>query len=305
MINTTKNVNEATLITHGGKFHADDVMSTVILEMAFENVIVCRVLEVPKKVKKGTIIYDVGGGRWDHHQRGGNGARKNGIPYAASGLIWRDFGDGVIKCYAPKLKNVNEIWDAVDKMLIQGIDATDNGVANNYNSQGVSVMSICQLIANYNPLWNEKGDYDKAFLNACDMAREILANVIKKAISTYMAKEIVQKSIDNASNHIMILKKFVPWERYLYLSTNPKSIDIWFVVYPSLRGGFNWQTVPMYLKSQKPMKQVPKEWWGLKGKELQKITGIKTAIFCHDGGFIGGAETQEDTIKMAQKAVTS
>ena len=305
MIRTTTNVEKANLITHGGKFHADDVFATVILERILGEAVVCRVFEVPDNVKKGTIIYDIGGGKWDHHQKGGNGTRENGIPYAASGLIWRDFGYNMLKSYSTKITNIREVWDSVDKMLIQGIDGTDNGISNNYNIQGVSVMSICQLIANYNPTWNEVGDYDRAFLNACNVARETLSNVIKKANSTCMAKELVRKAIDKASNHIMILNKFVPWQRYLYLSTNPKAVDIWFVIYPSLRGGFNWQTVLTDLKSHKPMRAVPKEWCGLKGKELQEITGVETAIFCHDGGFIGGAETIEDTIKLVQKAITS
>ena len=43
----------------------------------------------------------------------------------------------------------------------------------------------------------------------------------------------------------------------------------------------------------------------VKGEELQRITGVNTAIFCHDGGFVGSAETLQDTIKMAEKAIAS
>lgn len=304
MIKTTTNVKKANLITHGGIFHADDVMATVILEKAIGNVTVCRVLEVPENLAANVIVYDIGGGKWDHHQKGGNGTRKNGVPYAASGLIWKEFGYEVIKKYSPNT-NFFEVWNSVDKMLIQGIDATDNGWSNNQNNQDVSTMSICQLISNYNPVWDEERSYDDAFAKACGVARETLSNVIKKAVSTCKAKNFVKQAIEESSNHIMILKKFVPWQRYLYLSTNPKAMDIWFVIYPSLRGGFNWQTVTTNLRDHIPMKAVPQEWLGLKGTELQKVTGIDTAIFCHDGGFVGSAETMEDTIKMAQKAISA
>lgn len=304
MIRTTNNIQKANLITHGGVFHADDVMATVMLEKIFGYVTVCRVLEVPNDLAPNVIVYDIGGGKWDHHQKGGNGERKNGVPYAASGLIWRDFGFDVIKKHYKNI-NVYEVWDSVDKMLIQGIDATDNGVANNANRQDVSTMSICQQISNYNPTWDEEGDYDTAFIKACISARETLSNVIKKAVSASKAKGFVKEAIEKSSNHIMILPKFVPWQRHLYLSTNPKAMDIWFVIYPSLRGGYNWQTVTTDLKNHIPMKSVPKEWYGLKGEELQKVTGVNTAIFCHDGGFVGSAETMQDAIKMAQKAITS
>ena len=277
MIRTTNSIQKANLITHGGVFHADDVMATVILEKVFGDVTVCRVLEVPEKLNSNVIVYDIGGGKWDHHQKGGNGVRKNGskvgVPYAAAGLIWRDFGYEAIKKYFPNT-NLYEVWNSVDKMLIQGIDATDNGV-NNTSSQEVAAMSICQMISNYNPTWDDETDYDEAFLNACNIAREILWNIVKKSVSTCKAKKFV------------------------------KAMDIWFVIYPSLRGGYNWQTVTTDLKKRIPMKPVPEEWCGLKGKELQKITGVNTAIFCHDGGFVGSAKTIQDAIKMAQLAIAS
>ena len=304
MIKMTNDFKKANLITHGGVFHADDVMATVILEKIFGCVTVCRVSEVPKDLDANIIVYDIGGGQWDHHQKGGNGTRKNGVTYAAAGLIWRDFGNDVIKKFSTNT-NFYEVWNSVDKMLIQGIDATDNGFVNNPNYQEVSSMSICQLISNYNPLWDEETNYDYAFVRACKVARETLENVIKKAISTCKAKKYVKEAIDSSSNHIMILKQFVPWQRHLYLSTNPKAMEIWFVIYPSLRGGYNWQTVTTDLKQHIPMKPVPQEWCGLKGEELQKITGVNTAIFCHDGGFVGSAETIQDAIKMAQKAIAS
>ena len=304
MIRTTTDIQKANLVTHAGTFHADEVMATVILERLFGHVMVCRVLEVPENLKPNVIVYDIGGGKWDHHQKGGNGERKNGVPYAAAGLIWKDFGYDVIKKYYKNI-NVYEVFNSVDKMLIQGIDATDNGFCNNSNRPEVSTMSICQLISNYNPVWDEEESFDTAFIKACIVARETLANVIKKAVSACKAKDLVKDAIDKSSNHIMILNRFVPWQRHLYLSTNPKAMDIWFVIYPSLRGGFNWQTVTTDLKNHIPMKSIPKEWCGLKGEELQRITGVNTAIFCHDGGFVGSAETLQDTIKMAEKAIAS
>lgn len=308
MIRTTTDIKKANLITHAGIFHADDVMATVILEKAIGNVTVCRVNEVPKNLDTSVIVYDIGGGKWDHHQKGGNGARKigskEGVPYAAAGLIWKDWGQKVIRKNASNI-NVLEVWNAVDKMLIQGIDATDNGFVNNPNNQTVSTMSVCQQISNYNPNWDEEESFDDAFVRACVSARETLDNVIRKSVSACKAKNIVKEAIEKSSNHVMILNKFVPWQRHLYYSTNPKALDIWFVIYPSLRGGYNWQTVTTNLRDHIPMKAVPEEWCGLKGRELREITGVETAIFCHDAGFVGSAETMQDAIKMARLAITA
>ena len=53
-------------------------------------------------------------------------------------------------------------------------------------------------------------------------------------------------------------------------------------MYPSLCGGYNWQAVPLEAFGQR--KAVPSEWRGLKGSDLQKVTGVATATFCHLGG---------------------
>lgn len=76
-----------------------------------------------------------------------------------------------------------------------------------------------------------------------------------------------------------------------------------FVVFPSNRGGFNFQCVPDALGSLGQRKSVPEVWKGLSGEELQRVTGVETATFCHAAGFIGAAEKFEDTIKLAKIAV--
>ena len=301
MIRMTSNVYEAQLVTHAGVFHADEILATVILEELFENVVVCRTLEVPKNLKSDVIVYDIGEGRWDHHQKGGNGVRENGVPYASAGLIWRDFGPELLK---KKYVNSSELLTSVDKMLIRGIDAIDNGITTNSKFE-VSSMNISQAISDFNPTWDEDKNPDEAFKDACEFARQILINTLRRAISVMKAKGYVEEAIERSSNHIMILEKYVSWSRALYFSRNPKALDIWFVVYPSNRGGYNWRTVTISLKSHIPMKAVPYNWLGLRGEAYQKVTGVKTAMFCHHGGFIGAAETQEDAIRLAEIAITS
>ena len=68
-IKITKNSAEATVITHGGTFHADEVMATVILEKVFEDITVCRTFRVPEDLKEDVIVYDIGFGTFDHQDR--------------------------------------------------------------------------------------------------------------------------------------------------------------------------------------------------------------------------------------------
>ena len=103
----------------------------------------------------------------------------------------------------------------------------------------------------------------------------------------------------------MLLNQFAPWQDFLFASENPKSSDIQFVVFPSNRGGYSWQCVPDAPGSFGQRKPVPAEWRGASAAELQELTGITTANFCHPNGFMGSAETLADAIAMAKLAVNA
>jgi len=59
-IKLTNQIDEANCITHSGKFHVDDVMSTIFLSKVIEKVVLLRVSTVENKNLKNKIVYDVG-----------------------------------------------------------------------------------------------------------------------------------------------------------------------------------------------------------------------------------------------------
>ena len=302
MITTTTNVSNATIITHAGIFHADEVLATVILKKVLgDDITVCRTFKVPEEgLSDDIIIYDIGLGKYDHHQKGGNGSRENGVPYAAVGLIWKAYGHKVVS----NTCNPNLVWTLVDRDLIQGVDAMDNGKMPkaDYPAQ---VMSFSQTISVFNPNWDSKISADEAFVKAVEFAEIVFDNVLASAVSKVKAQSIVNNAIVHAEGHIMILDQFVPWQEFIFSSESKKADDIQFVVFPSNRGGYNWQCVPDSLGSFGQRKSVPTEWKGLHDLELQKVTGVATASFCHPSGFIGGAETFEDALALARIAIES
>lgn len=300
IVKTTKNINEAQLITHGGVFHADDVMATVILAKLFGEVTVCRTFKVPDNLSQNPIVYDIGFGKFDHHQTGGNGVRKNGVPYAACGLIWKEFGNILLKDTCNPLY----IWRNLDNNLIQGIDAVDNGAMPSVNYPA-HALSFSQAIFAFNPSWDSEETNDEAFVRAVAFAEIVFDNALKQAESKAKAKRIIEKAIEKEKDHIMVLDQFAPWKEHIFTSRNEKAKDIQFVLYPSLRGGYNWECVPAEPGSFAQRKPVPPEWKGLRDEDLQKVTGIATAIFCHPAGFIGSAETLDDAISMAKIAINA
>ena len=88
-------------------------------------------------------------------------------------------------------------------------------------------------------------------------------------------------------------------------SSDPKANDILFVITPSNRGGYNIHTIPRDKTTHETRLDFPKEWGGLMDKELQEITGVETARFCHKELFLATAGTREDAYKMANLAINN
>lgn len=305
----TYNMESADCFTHSGTFHADEVMATAIIAEASDKVGVC-VYRTPTlngvSLSWDSIIYDLGGGKYDHHQKGGNGVRENGIPYSSCGLIWRDFGMKI--CQAAGTTNQGLIWKLVDEALIQGIDAIDNGVIPKGDSP-CKVMSLSGVISSFNTNWDDP-DYfqDNRFLEAVNMARTVFKNVLSGAISKAKAFDNVMRAVDASNEGLMVLDTFMPWQEFMFSCDTDerieKSKDILYVIYPSNRGGYQWRVVPMVPGSFEQRNHVPENWKGLTGDELVKVSGISTATFAHPNGFIGGASEKSDCIEMARKAIS-
>lgn len=126
-------------------------MATVILQKILgNNITICRTFKVPEEgLSDDVIIYDIGFGKYDHHQKGGNGSRENGVPYAAAGLIWKDYGPEIVKHTC----NPDLVWTLIDRDLIQGIDAIDNGQMPKSDYPAM-FMTFSQTISAFNPTWD-------------------------------------------------------------------------------------------------------------------------------------------------------
>jgi uncharacterized UPF0160 family protein len=288
---TLVTIDQASHITHGGVFHADEVMATAILS-AIEPIALNRTFRVPEDTN--AFVYDIGGGQYDHHQRGGNGARENGVPYSSAGLIWRDFGHKLVSC--------EQAWAFVDQELIQGIDAVDNGILPDIDYPA-KPASISNLISGFNPDWDSEVKPDDAFLEAVAFAQGILARAIASAESKARAKALVDTAIEASEERIIVLPQFAPWQEYVLTSEDPKAAEALYVVFPSNRGGYNVQAIPDAIGSFGNRKPLPESWRGVPANDLQAVSGVADANFCHKGGFIGGADSLNGALAMARKAI--
>lgn len=263
--------NEA--MTHAGRFHTDDVFTAALLKILKPQINIVRCNAIPEDYQG--LVFDFGDGIYDHH---GDRAsfRENGVPYASFGLLWKKYG-----CTLVSEKEACTF----DESFIQPLDFQDNNGGNNL---------LCRAITQFNPKWDEENpDSDKAFFKAVEFAKCILENEIKSMYSTEHAEQIVLECLKNSEDGIVVLPTGMPWKALLI----PK--NALYVVYPSPRGGYHAQAVPVAIDSQQCKKPFPIEWRGKK-MELDVITGLKGMIFCHAHGYLLGAKDKETAIKACK-----
>lgn len=297
VVEIKNNEKEANFITHRGNFHADEVMATCILLNVYKNMDICRVNEVSNP---NAFAYDVGFGKFDHHQADFCKVRENGIKYASCGLVWKAYGKDIIRRLG--VNDANGFFNEVDRALMMDVDRDDNGQPLAWEP-AFKIQSIPSLIGNFNPCWNDEVNEDEAFLKAISFANVIFNNVIKRLVAKDEAKKIIDKKIDECDGKILILDKYMPWKDVVLSSDNPKAKDILYAVFPSKRGGYNVVATPVKQGSFDVKKPFPKSWAGLDEKSLKEISTVSTIRFCHKNLFICACDTYEDAIKIANISI--
>ena len=268
---------DAKAFTHGGKFHADDVFSAALLLYINPEIVISRGNKVPEDFDG--IVFDIGRGRYDHHQKDSR-VRENGVPYAAFGLLWEALGKEILG---------EELAEKLDESFIQPLDINDNTGEKN---------ELATLIGNFNPPWDAKGGSDEAFFQAVSVAGMILENKFERYRGNARADQRVEQVLEehNPKDRILVLPEFIPCQKAL------AETEIAFVIFPSNRGGYCIQ--PQKREYSMNYKcSFPSQWLGLEGEELVKETRLSSAVFCHKGGFLMTVGELEDAKAACKKAL--
>lgn len=271
-------------------------MATAILKEIYE-IDLIRTRD-PKILSRLEIVYDVGGGEFDHHGVD-KVYRVNGIPFAACGLIWNSFGRDVISIKNQLLDKdeVEMVFAYIDKFLIQGIDALDNGIRT--DKEDIYVMDISTIISGFNTPWNSNDSQDVAFHRAVGVAGVVLRNTIEHRLSVLKAREKVVYAYKNRKRpEIIVLEQYCPYGETL-IDIDDKG-EVLFVVY---KDGNNYTAQTVRDEDGEDRKKFPETWAGKRDEELAAATGVEDAVFCHTGRFITVAESFEGIMKLVQLAL--
>lgn len=287
------------IVAHNGNFHADDIFAVAALLILFPDSTVIRTRD-KSIIETADIVVDVGGiydplkYRFDHHQFGGAGKRANGIPYAAFGLVWKEFGE--------RVSGSPEGFLEVDTNLVASIDANDNGyVISSPLIEDVNPYTIEKFLGSFvDSNVTDDAAIDTIFFSLIPIAKELIEREVKNANSKIeAAKEVLRIYESTDDKQLILLDKPMSWKSVLTQKPEPL-----FVVYPA-NNGWHVQAVPLAKNGFTTRKSFPATWAGKIDNDLAEITGVVDAVFCHNTGFLAVSKTKEGALALAKLALNA
>ena len=291
-------IKQAKYITHSGTMHADEVFATAFLDLYKKDVVLMRVPQVEEdKIRKDAIVYDIGRGKYDHHQEDAE-VRENGIKYSSIGLLFREFGKDYLKQIG--IEEIEEVFIGMEKELIEGIDAIDNGIFPEITAS-YKVKTLSDIIKLFNPSYGSTETENTQFIKAVELAKMIFLETLYSVIGKTKAKKIVLEKLKNTTKDYLELEEYLPYEETILKSEEGN--HILFVMYPSNRGGYGIKTIKKSLEDKTDRLLFPESWAGLEQEELEKVSGIKDITFCHSNRFLVTCKTKEAAYEILDKVL--
>lgn len=296
---------------HSEPNHPDDVLCVALLvkEYGEENVEVKRTRDLDI-LKTCDYILDVGGKDeivtdengnivqvWlDHHQPD-SGYEENGVKKASCSklvnFLYEDKGKDFIK----ELR----YW------LVDPVAVSDNGQD---LDMGQNLLNFVGTTIEQD--WTEEPNKEKSdelFTNTRRMVNYILDKVITRIENRDFGREYVKKALDEAiktNKEYIVLDKYIPryiWNDMLMRYNDKAHVKIKATILPTTHKAWDGIMVHKERNSFKCIINYPVEWLGLRDKELERVSGIKDAVFCHTEGFFFEGNTKDSAIEAVEKAI--
>lgn len=298
------------LVTHSGGFHADELLSSVVLTRLFPQARLLRTRDAAWLTPaEDRIIYDVGRAYdaemriFDHHQRP-NPLREDGQPYSSFGLIWRHYGQAYLRALSVPDQDLADIHRSLDQGFVLPIDLMDNGAMDPSVAGPLASLTLPALLESLKPVFDNRSPDadDRAFDAALQVARAVFEAAVAGKAAKRRAEAMVMQAIQAAgAGRVLELPQGMPFRSAI---EKAGADHLLFVVHPR---DSDWALTGIRLSGDgfAQRADLPAEWAGLTDAALEAATGVKGAKFCHNGRFIAVAETREAILEMARLAVAA
>ncbi len=281
---------------HDRMFHPDDVLCVTMLAYKYgiKNIDIIRSRK-PEDWKQCDYILDVGGKDeinenqvWlDHHQKDDENAfYENGIKKAACGKLAEYlFGDD------------KQLLESMRNKFLYAVEADDNGQKPEEFGFG---SSLFDFVNDANVTWEEDmSKSDEYFKETVSLALPIFSRTIEHIKAKNLALNEFNKALKSydKEDRILVLNRYIPWEDYV-VDVNKEGAQIATVCFKGSDGAYQVWSVPKE-KGEFCPARLPKEWRGLRDEELQKVSGIKSAVFCFGPGCFFICNDKKDALRIA------
>ncbi|SDE83601.1 MYG1 family protein [Limimaricola pyoseonensis] len=297
------------LVTHSGGFHADELLSSVVLTRLYPEAEIVRSRDKAWITPgEGRIIYDVGGQFdagariFDHHQKP-NPLREDGQPYSSFGLVWAAYGRDYLRALGVPGGDVEAVHAGFDRGFVLPVDLMDNGAVDAGAAGPLfSGLTLPVLLESLKPVFDDRaaGADDRAFAEAVPIARAFVEARIRRAAAKLRAEGIVREAIAAAgAGRVLELPMGMPFRAGIEAAGADQLL---FVVHPR---GDDWAltTIRTGEDTFETRADLPAAWAGLTDAALEAASGVTGAKFCHNGRFIAVADSREAILAMAELAV--
>lgn len=272
--------------THDGRFHADEVTACALL-LLFDLIDRKHIYRTrdPAILQRMAFVCDVGGiyqpkeQLFDHHQADYEGS------YSSAGMILAFLRDHTIISH--------DLYHHLYQELVFGVDAYDNGI----ELLEPNVCTFSHIISNFCPIeyGASKEDEEETFFHALDFTLGHLQRLINRFDYTRSCRSAVKEAM-NKSTLVLMFEEGLPWIDSFF-ELGGENHPAKFVIMPA---GEHWKLrgIPPSLAERMQVRlPLPQSWAGLLDKELEQISGIPGAIFCHKGRFISVWETKKAALQ--------
>lgn len=324
------------IITHDGRFHADEVLACVVLKRMnpMSTIIRTRDLEVIHHyVQKQQIIaiVDVYGQYipdkcyFDHHQRGFE-TYIDGVLCSSAGLVFKHFYFDILKAYNIETRNKARACREIYYKYFRAVDAIDNGVdirsvvavkpnRNSFeydlglpelmtkgNEQRIYMRTISSMVAEY-------GSFEEAF-SFVNTDFNNFMNGIRIWINKY---DKVKEYLDNMMIHNSVVED--RYKKDILLTDGMDNIgnlvceiekelglDIKYIV-DKQANTYKVYAVPECVGGFRTKRPLCEKWRGLRDDELCEVSEIEGCVFVHSTGFLGINSSLSGALKMCYKSL--
>lgn len=268
-----------TVVTHGDVFHADEIVAIALIRLYYKG--------LNMKVIRSSCINDIKDSNFGINVGKTNKITDNQVIFDCrkENNVYI-LGTGIKHCAATKIAQYLNVPETLFKKCLFGLAIDEKNQKDISTKYPNPFIFIKELNEGFDGLFYDKKKQNKQFMIAIDMTVVILESLIKRCKLEMSCKRLFALDVSKIKyGAIMLhsdLRLLENWKDFIYDYNKSRKFEdkIKFII---MRDWAGYKVTPVHVSkdSEEPLIPIPKEWAGLKNKDLADAVGISCgAIKC-------------------------